>query len=68
MQEAAKPLATNPKLRNLILGVKKSYEQIIDTVNQDQLLEAGPAAEVRERAMRMVQSFEQFLARAQRRD
>jgi type I restriction enzyme, R subunit len=61
LQEAAKPLAANPKLRNLILGVKKSYEQIIDTVNQDQLLEAGPAAEVRERAMRMVQSFEQFL-------
>lgn len=61
LQEAAKPLAANPKLRNLILGVKKSYEQIIDTVNQDQLLEAGPAAEVRERAMRMVQSFELFL-------
>ncbi len=61
LQEAAKPLSTNPKLRNLIVGVKKSYEQIIDTVNQDQLLEAGPAAEVRERAIRMVQSFEQFL-------
>jgi len=61
LQEAAKPLATNPALRNLILSVKKSYEQIIDTVNQDSLLEAGPAEAVRERALRMVQSFEQFL-------
>lgn len=61
LHEATKPLAANPKLRNLILGVKKSYEQIIDTVSQDQLLEAGPAEEVRERALRMVQSFEQFL-------
>lgn len=61
LQQAAKPLSTNPALRNLILSVKKSYEQIIDTVNQDQLLEAGPAEAVRERALRMVQSFEQFL-------
>jgi type I restriction enzyme R subunit len=61
LNQAAKPLAANPALRNLILGIKKSYEQIIDTINQDHLLEAGPAEVVRERALRMVQSFEQFL-------
>ena len=61
VNQAAKPLSANPALRNLILGIKKSYEQVIDTVNQDQLLEAGPAEVVRERALRMVQSFEQFL-------
>jgi type I restriction enzyme R subunit len=61
LQEVAKPIAANPRLRNLILGVKKSYEQIIDTVSQDRLLEAGPAEAVRERALRMVQTFEQFL-------
>jgi type I restriction enzyme R subunit len=61
LNQASKPLAANPALRNLILGIKKSYEQIIDTVNQDRLLEAGPAEVVRERALRMVQSFEQFL-------
>jgi type I restriction enzyme R subunit len=61
LQEVAKPIAANPKLRNLIVAVKKSYEQIIDTVSQDQLLEAGPAEAVRERALRMVQTFEQFL-------
>jgi type I restriction enzyme, R subunit len=64
LQQAALPLAANPALRNLILGIKKSYEQIIDTVNQDRLLEAGPAEVVRERALRMVQSFEQFPRRA----
>jgi type I restriction enzyme R subunit len=61
LQQAAKPLSGNPGLRNLILSVKKSYEQIIDTVNQDQLLEAGPAEVVLERALRMVQTFEQFI-------
>jgi len=61
LNQASKPLAANPGLRNLILGIKKSYEQIIDTINQDHLLEAGPAEVVRERALRMVQSFEQFL-------
>jgi len=59
--QAAKPIAANPALRNLILGIKKSYEQIIDTVNQDRLLEAGPAEVVRERALRITQTFEQFL-------
>ena len=59
--DAAKSIAANPKLRNLIVAVKKSYEQIIDTVSQDQLLEAGPAEAIRDRALRMVQTFEQFL-------
>ena len=61
LADAAQPIAANPALRNLILGVKKSYEQIIDTVSQDQLLEAGPTEAVRDRALRMVRSFEQFL-------
>ncbi|HEV2462250.1 MAG TPA: DEAD/DEAH box helicase family protein [Acidobacteriaceae bacterium] len=61
LKQAAKPLAGNPALRHLILAVKKSYEQIIDNVNQDQLLEAGPAQEVEANALRLVQSFEQFL-------
>jgi len=61
LHEAATPIAANPTLRNLILAVKKSYEQIIDTVNQDRLLEAGPAQAVRDRALRMVQSFEKFI-------
>ena len=61
LEEAAHPIAANPRLRNLIIAVKKSYEQIIDTVSQDQLLEAGPAGAVQERALRLVRTFEQFL-------
>ena len=61
LEDAARQIATDPALRNLIIGVKKSYEQIIDTVSHDRLLEAGPAKVVRERALRMVQTFEQFL-------
>ncbi len=61
LQAAAKPIAENPKLRNMIVSVKQSYEQIIDTVSKDCLLEAGPAEAQRDRALRLVQSFERFI-------
>ena len=40
-------------------GAGLYHEQIIDTVSQDELIDAGPAEEVRQRAIRMVRSFEQ---------
>ena len=39
--EALKPLAENPELRNAILDVQKSFEQTIDEVSKDVLLEAA---------------------------
>jgi type I restriction enzyme R subunit len=61
IEEACKPLAANPKLRQLILDLKKSKEQTIDAVSQDEVLEAGYSAEAKERAKGLVQSFEQFI-------
>jgi type I restriction enzyme R subunit len=61
IEDACKPLAANPKLRQLILDLKKSKEQTIDTVSQDEVLEAGYSAEAKERAKGLVQSFEQFI-------
>jgi type I restriction enzyme R subunit len=58
--EAVKPLF-DPKLRELILTLKKQNEQIIDDVTQDQVLEAGFSEAARERAQRIVGSFEQFI-------
>ena len=59
--QAVKPLC-DPKLRNLLVELKKQSEQIIDTVTQDQVLEAGFSAAARERAKGVVESFERFIA------
>ena len=59
--QAVKPLC-DPKLRNLLIELKKQTEQIIDTVTQDQVLEAGFSAAARERAKGVVESFERFIA------
>jgi type I restriction enzyme R subunit len=61
LQHAVKPLAS-PALRNLILGLKQQKELVIDTVTQDQVLEAGFSAAARERAQGIVQGFEAFIA------
>lgn len=61
LAEAAKPLVTNPALRNRLVELKKSFEQTIDRVTQDQILEAGFSGQAREKAQTLVQSFERFI-------
>jgi type I restriction enzyme, R subunit len=61
LTEALKPLATNPELRNAILDVQKSFEQTIDEVSKDTLIEAAPSAEDRERAAALVKSFRDYI-------
>ncbi|MHB1348731.1 MAG: type I restriction endonuclease subunit R [Desulfobulbaceae bacterium] len=60
IQEAVKPLY-DPKLRELILDIKKKNEQAIDTISIDKVLEAGFSAEAREKAKGLIESFEQFI-------
>jgi type I restriction enzyme R subunit len=59
---AAKPLAANPKLRNLLRELKSVHDQLIDEISKDELLEAGPAPEAKERAQALVKSFEAYIA------
>jgi type I restriction enzyme R subunit len=59
--EAAKPIVANPALRIKLVQLKKSYEQTIDTVSKDQVLEASFSVEAKEKAKSTVQSFEQFI-------
>jgi type I restriction enzyme, R subunit len=59
-QAATRPFS-NPKLRELIVTLKRQNEQIIDTVTQDQVLEAGFSEATRERARKIVGTFEQFI-------
>jgi type I restriction enzyme, R subunit len=61
LEEAAKPIAANPALRNKLIEIKKSYEQTIDTVSKDQVLEAGYSAAAQEKARPIVESFETFI-------
>jgi type I restriction enzyme, R subunit len=61
LDDAAKLLAENPDLRRKLVEIKKSYEQTIDTVSQDVLLEAGYSGQAKERAQSVVQSFEAFI-------
>jgi type I restriction enzyme R subunit len=61
LAQAAKTLVTNPALRNKLMDLKKSYEQTIDTVSKDSVLEAGFSADATEKAKSIVQSFEQFI-------
>ncbi|MDE3040080.1 MAG: DEAD/DEAH box helicase family protein [Nitrospirota bacterium] len=60
IQEAAKPLQ-DPKLRELLIDIKKKNELTIDHVSQDQVIEAGFSADALARARTIVQSFEQFI-------
>lgn len=60
MVNAVKPLC-DPALRNLLIELKKKAEQVIDTVTQDSLLEAGFSEAARERAKGTVESFECFI-------
>ena len=58
--EATTPLR-KAKARNTIVEIKRSFEQTVDTVSQDELLEAGFDAKARDRARQAIRSFETFI-------
>lgn len=61
LNQAAQPIATNIKLRQRLVDLRKSLEQIIDNVSQDQVLHAGVSKDGRDRAASLVKSFEKFI-------
>ncbi len=61
LAEAAKPIATNPDLRNKLIELKHSYEQTIDTTSVDTVLKAGYSEEATEAARGIVHDFETFI-------
>jgi type I restriction enzyme R subunit len=60
LSEAAKPIA-NPALRKLLVDIKRSHEQTIDTTSIDELIEAGYSQEAKETAKTVVESFQEFI-------
>ena len=61
LENAVRPLAANPELRQLLVDIHRAYEQTIDTVNADKLISAGYSEDGDERARTLVQSFRQFI-------
>jgi len=51
----------NPKLRDLLIDLKRKSEQIIDTVSQDTLIFAGFDPQAKEKAQAVVDSFRKFI-------
>ncbi|MBI5284322.1 MAG: DEAD/DEAH box helicase family protein [Chloroflexi bacterium] len=62
LRAAAQPLAANPALRDQIILVKQRFEQTLDTISKDVVLEAAFSEAAKERAKTLVTSFEQFIA------
>ena len=58
LENAAKPFASNPDLRQLLVDVRRSYEQTIDTTSADHVIEAGFSDD---QAGTLVQSFREFI-------
>ena len=58
LDDDARPFAANPDLRQRLVDIHRSYEQTIDTVSADSLIEAGFSDD---RAMAIVQSFREYI-------
>src|SRR5439155_13162603 len=61
LDAAVEPLATNPKFREMLIDVRRSYEQAIDQVSKDKVVEARYSTDATERAKAIVRSFRQFI-------
>jgi type I restriction enzyme R subunit len=60
LDEAVAPLATNPELRERIVEARRTFEQAIDEISADTVLEAGYSAQATDRARATVESWERF--------
>ena len=60
MREALRPLH-DPRLRDLLLNLKRSHEQVIDEITQDELLQAGFDARALEKAQALIKNFKEFI-------
>ena len=61
IREALKPLAGNSALREKLIDVRRSYEQVIDTASQDRVISGGFSREAADRARSQVESWRQFI-------
>jgi type I restriction enzyme R subunit len=60
LEKAVRPLAANPTLRNRLIEIKKSHEQVMDE-SPDEVTSAGFDDTATERARVTVESFREFI-------
>ena len=58
LEDAARPFAANPDLRQRLVDIHRSHEQTIDNVSADSLIEAGFSGD---QAITIVQSFQEYI-------
>ncbi|HLH67105.1 MAG TPA: type I restriction-modification enzyme R subunit C-terminal domain-containing protein [Solirubrobacteraceae bacterium] len=61
LDAAVEPLATNPKLREQLVELRRSYEQMLDEFSRDRVLAAGYSLDGAERARQTTESFRRFI-------
>jgi type I restriction enzyme R subunit len=63
-QAAIQTLMTTPALRTLIVELRDKFEQVVDEVSKDELIEGGTgySQEAKDKAAALVKSFEEYLA------
>jgi len=59
--EAVRPIAANPELREQLVNVQRSFDQVIDEISIDEITRAEFAVDARARAAVTVESFRVFL-------
>ena len=59
--EALQPIAGNPKLREKLMEIRRSYEQVIDAASADRLISGEFSADATDRARGVIASFAQFI-------
>jgi type I restriction enzyme R subunit len=61
LEAAVMPLAANPELREQLVDVQRSFEQVIDDTSVDQVTTATFVVDAKDRATQTVESFRAFL-------
>lgn len=61
LDDAVRPIVSSPKLRQRVIEIRKSYEQVIDAISQDSVVRAEFDVEARKKAETLVNSFVQFI-------
>jgi type I restriction enzyme R subunit len=61
MHEAVTPLATNPVLRQLLIKVHQTSEQVIDVITRDRVLFAGATEQTTQNAEQVTKSFRDYI-------
>jgi type I site-specific restriction endonuclease len=61
LDQAVQPIAANPELREQLVNVQRSFEQVVDEISIDHVTRAEFAVDARARAAETVESFKAYL-------